>query len=233
MRYLVNRGVVIALFMCVAAWVAVLARPTIRVADMRPKVELETLVPSKFGGWAIDQSIVPIGLSPDVAAAISQVYAQTLQRTYVNGDGERVMLSLAYGADQTDSVQIHLPEGCYQGQGFAVTDKNVGRYESRLGVFPVARLVARKANRQEPITYWVVVGDEVAVDSWGMKKAKLRYAAKKQIADGMLVRVSTISADSGAGFAIQNRFLSDLLDELSKDARDRLIGASSGAFSRE
>ena len=219
------KPLVLSAFMLLAVGVATIATPTLRLADQRPKVELETMVPLTFGEWRIDPSVIPVTVSPEVQAALDKLYNQTISRTYVNGKGERVMLSLAYGADQSDNVSVHLPEGCYYGQGFSVGAKTKAILQTAFGELPVARLVATKGPRFEPITYWVVVGAEATTDTWEMKKAKLRYALRGEIADGLLVRISTLSPDAPRGYSIQREFADAMLGALSPESRSRFLGS--------
>lgn len=214
----------IGVFMLLSAGLAFVLTPKAKLADQGPRIDLETMIPKQFGEWRVDESLVPIQVSPDVQAALNKVYNQTLARTYINSQGQRVMLSIAYGADQSDSVQVHLPEGCYTGQGFAVGEKRKDQILTPFGDLPVARLLAQQGPRNEPITYWVMVGNEIARDTWEMKKIKLRYTLKGEIAEGMLVRISNITPDTSSGYALHEQFVKELLSALPPDRRVRLIG---------
>jgi EpsI family protein len=209
--------------MIVAMISAIALRPAKNLADNTPPLELEKLVPEKFGDWHID-NISHAVVSPDVQAALNKVYAQTLTRTYINANGQRIMLSIAYGKDQSDNLQIHLPEGCYQGQGFAVDQKQRGFMKTPYGDVPVVRLVAKKSLRVEPITYWITLGTQAVQDGWGMKKAKLAYAFKGVVPDGLLMRVSTIGQDIQGGYELQENFTETLLASVSPEQRERLVG---------
>ena len=113
MTPLLRTGLLIAALMFAASAAAVALRPTHKLADAGPKVDLEAMIPKQFGDWRVDDSIAPVLPAPDVQAKLDKIYNQTLARTYVNGRGQRVMLSIAYGGDQSDSMQVHLPEVCY------------------------------------------------------------------------------------------------------------------------
>ena len=221
------KHIMIGLSMLAAVGLSYALTPQAKIADQGPKLDLETLIPLQFGTWKLDQTIAPIQVSPDVQAALDKVYNQTLTRTYVNLKGERIMLSIAYGADQGDNVQIHLPEGCYKGQGFAVGDKSESAMQTLFGQIPVSKLVATMGQRNEPITYWVVVGGEVARNNWEMKKAKLKHALKGEIADGILIRVSSITPDAGRGYELQREFSESMLQAMTPEQRTRLIGSES------
>jgi len=213
----------IGLILMGTAGLAMAIKPSIKLADQYEKVDLEKIIPQEFSGWTIEKRLSPL-VSPDVQAAINKVYAQTLSRHYINAQGERIMLSIAYGRDQNDSLAIHLPEGCYAGQGFGIQNKIKTILQTAYGKIPVARLVATKGERYEPITYWVTVGENAVYDGWDMKKVKLNYAIKGLIPDGLLFRVSSLSPDADTGYALQNRFTNDLLQSLSPKQRIRLMG---------
>lgn len=225
MKLISLRHLLIGLSMLAAAGLSYALVPKAKIADQERKINLETMIPQQFGDWKVDETIVPLQVSPDLQAALDKVYNQTLTRTYVNSKDERVMLSIAYGADQSDNVQLHLPEGCYRGQGFAVSNKTETLMQTLFGQVPVAKLIASKGPRNEPITYWTVVGGEVARDFWEMKKAKLRFALKGEVADGILIRVSSITPDAQRGYEIQREFSEAMLKALTPEQRARLIGA--------
>jgi EpsI family protein len=41
----------------------------------------------------------------------------------INPQGYRIMLSIAYGKNQSDALQLHKPEICYPAQGFTLLAK--------------------------------------------------------------------------------------------------------------
>lgn len=225
MKLISFKHLMIGLTMLGAVGLSYALTPKAKIADQESRLNLETMIPQRFGDWKVDETIVPLQVSPDLQAALDKVYNQTLTRTYVNSKDDRVMLSIAYGADQSDNVQIHLPEGCYAGQGFAVSTKTESVMQTLFGQIPVAKLIASKGSRNEPITYWVVVGGQVARDSWEMKKAKLKFALKGEVADGILIRVSSITPDAQRGYEIQREFSEAMLAAIPAKYRSRLIGS--------
>lgn len=225
MKHVSLKHLMIGLAMLSAVGLTYALTPKAKVADQESRLNLETMIPQQFGDWKVDETIVPLQVSPDVQAALNKVYNQTLSRTYVNSRDERIMLSIAYGTDQSDNVQVHLPEGCYRGQGFAVSNKTESMMQTLFGKIPVAKLIATKEARYEPITYWVVVGGQVARDNWEMKKAKLKFALKGEVADGLLVRVSSVGLDAQRGYEIQREFSEAMLKALTPEQRARMIGA--------
>jgi EpsI family protein len=202
-------------------------RPTKHMADEIGVPSLETLFPKEFAGWRVDANVPVILPAPDVQALLDKIYNQVLSRSYVNGQGERIMLSVAYGGDQSDGTSAHRPEVCYPAQGFAIASNRAGLLRVGDRQIQVRRLMSSLGQRKEPITYWVVVGGEVVTTGIGQKLAQMRYGLRGVIADGMLVRVSSIDADMVHAHEIQGAFLADMGKSMTPEAAARVFGASS------
>lgn len=224
------RSLVVMALMLAAAAMAVLARPTQRLADAGPKVKLETLFPKAFGAWRLDENVPVVLPPPDQQATLDKIYSQVLARTYVNDAGERVMLSVAYGGDQSDDMQVHRPEVCYPAQGFQVTGSKPDRLEIAGRELAVTRVVTRHKTRHEPLTYWLVVGDKVPATRTQQKLAQLGYGLTGRIPDGMLVRASSIDTDPARAWALQDRFLRDMAAHLGPGSQARILGAAPAAL---
>jgi len=203
--------------------------PTRKVAAFQNQFSLEQIVPRRFGNWTVDDSVVPLKPDETQKELIAALYDQTLGRTYVNEAGQRVMLSIAYGGDQSKQLQLHLPEVCYVAQGFEMVKEQRGALATRFGEVPVKRLVARQNARNEPITYWVTIGDKAVMSGLGQKYQRFVYGLTGKIPDGMLVRVSTIGADDAAAWQVQERFVRQMLDSVPARDRTRLLGAATMA----
>lgn len=200
--------------------------PTQKVSEARANFSLEAMVPTSFGGWTVDTSVVPLTPDPTQKELIAALYDQTLSRTYVNAQGQRVMLSIAYGGDQSKQLQLHLPEVCYVAQGFDMVKDRRDELGTRFGNVPVKRLVARQNARNEPITYWITIGDKAVMSGLDQKMQRFVYGLSGRIPDGMLVRVSTIEPDDAGAYRVQDRFVNQMLDALKPDDRVRLMGAA-------
>jgi len=202
--------------------------PKQKVADFQDHFSLEQLIPARFGNWTMDNSVAPLTPDETQKELIATLYDQTLARTYVNDAGQRVMLSIAYGGDQSKQLQLHLPEVCYVAQGFDLIDERKGELFTAYGKVPVKRLIARQNVRNEPITYWVTVGDKAVMSGLGQKYQRFLYNLTGKIPDGMLVRVSTVEADAEHAYHVQERFVNQMLDALAPKGRTRLLGAATG-----
>ena len=225
MRSQVIAAAVFASLMASAVIVAAAWKPHIYAADLKPKIELEALIPKSFGDWKIDPSVIPLQPAPDLQKVLDATYDQTLARTYRNPGGQRVMLSIAYGRNQHEGMNTHRPEVCYPAQGLAITRGTVaGSLPFHNQGLPVFRLVATQGARNEPITYWLRVGDELTSFGRGHKIVALEYGVKGLIPDGILVRVSSIESNEAAAFALQERFIGDMLGAMSPAARVAVLG---------
>ena len=220
------RALVVALLMLAGSAAAGLAKPTKSLADQIGIPNLEAMLPKQFGDWRVDTSLPTILPSPDVQAQLDKIYNQVLSRTYVNKSGQRIMLSVAYGGDQSDGTSAHRPEVCYPAQGFAITSNLKTSLHMGGRELQARRLMSKLGQRNEPITYWVVVGDEVVTTGIGQKLAQMRYGLRGVVADGMLVRISSIDSDMDRGHKLQEQFASDLFNNIDQAAATRLFGSA-------
>lgn len=215
----------ICLLMVSATATAIALKPNQRMADLLPPLSLAKAIPEQFAEWRIDASIAPVSQSADVQAKLDEIYSQTLSRTYANTSGQRIMLSIAYGADQSgDGNQVHRPEFCYTAQGFQLISNIIGDLSTQYGTLPVRRLLAVQGYRNEPITYWVTVGDKATLPGIKRKLNQLAYGLTGTVPDGMLVRVSSIDTDSVNAYKLQESFIRDLLLAMAPQDRARVAG---------
>jgi EpsI family protein len=219
------KSAVVAAAMLIASGGAIALKPTEHMSRESSRTRLEELVPTQFGAWTIDRSVTPIAASPDVQAEIAKIYSETISRTYINDQGQRVMLSIAYGGEQSDALRAHKPEVCYTAQGFTVSKVVSSMLNNDALVLPIRQLEAVMGLRREPITYWMTVGDIVVRTGFEQKLAQLKYGLNGKVPDGMLVRVSSIDRDRELAYRIQDRFIVDLRLAIPASARSRFFGA--------
>ena len=203
-----------------------LLRPSIMLADELPAVDLETLVPQQFGDWHVEQLYSAPVINPQQQETLERIYSQTLSRTYVNGQGYRIMLSVAYGRNQSKSLELHSPEICYPAQGFTVLHKEPAVLVLSGHNVPGIHLETSMGARHEPLTYWNVIGDQITTNMLSKRLVDLGYSVRGRIADGILMRVSSIDADNHNAYAQQARFSNDLALAITPPFRNRFIGAA-------
>ena len=217
-------SIILGILMVSSGVLTMALTPTQRIADQQEKINLEIMIPAKFGDWQIDKSIVPLQVDAETQAKLDKIYNQTLARTYVNSQNERIMLSVAYGGDQSDNLAVHKPEVCYYVQGFEIMKILSDELATQYGKLPIKRLLAVKGNRNEPITYWVTVGDKAVLPGFDQKLQQLRYGLTGNVPDGMLVRISSINNDNNEAYQLQTVFIQNLLLAVNAKERIRLIG---------
>lgn len=209
-----------------AAYCAETLKPTVSLADIRPKVVLDQLIPAQFGGWKEVPSLRPVLPDPTLQKVIESAYTQTLARGYVNDKGQVVMLTVAYGKDQnSESTAAHRPEFCYTGQGFSIQDLGVHQAQLAGHVLTMRQLVGTRENYVEHISYWVTLDDKATLPGLGRKLAQVRFGLHGQIADGMLVRVSSASRDPHAAELAHDAFIRDLEQQIPSTFRPRFFGS--------
>jgi EpsI family protein len=206
------------------AALAVVAKPRHRIADDRAAVKLEAVFPERFGDWSVVPSAGALVRPADETGKLYGIYDQVLERVYLDRTGRAVMLSVAYGTEQSVGLQVHRPEVCYPGGGFKIS--RLERLSVPIGgqPLPVTRLLATHPGRTEPITYWTVLGDEVENDRRAFRWRQIASGLKGHILDGMLVRVSTLDTQPERAWDLQARFADDLVAAVPAALRERVVG---------
>ena len=208
-----------------ASAAAVAMVPRVGVDEMTDARPLDDLFPAAFGDWRVDPRVIPVEPPAELRKTIAESYDQTLARTYVDARGYGVMLSVAYGGRRNQGMDIHRPEICYPAQGLAVRRDTIEQtVDFDHHPLTLRRLVAGAGNRNEPISYWLVIGRSVTSFGYGHRIALLKYGLTGHVPDGMLVRVSSIDGDEPGAFQEQDAFLHDMLAALSPDFRHRILG---------
>lgn len=217
-------------------WVALMVLTALASVWMKPRLDpavqvraavpLEHLFPSTFGDWALDPSAVaPIRPAFDVARRF-QMYDQVLERTYVNKDGQRIMLSAAYGRQQSVGLQMHRPEVCYKAGGFTIDAVTEAKLLVLGAELAVTRLFAHMDGRPEPITYWRLLGEKAVDDETHFRLQTLSWTGAS-LMDGLLVRVSSIDPAVDAAWRLQARFIQEMAEAMGQAQRDRVFGKPS------
>ena len=223
MTLFIKNAVLLAL-MLLSAGLAIALRPTIILADELPPINLKTMVPTAFGNWQEQLNVSAQIVDPQQKQMLEKIYSETLTRTYVNNEGYRIMLSIAYGKNQSGDLQLHKPEICYPAQGFAVKGKQPGELDLLGKPIPATRLEANLGQRFEPITYWTVVGDQVTSSMTDKRLTEMRYAMAGRIPDGMLVRISSIDKSTDSAYAFQSEFARAMILAIAPEHRNRFAG---------
>lgn len=223
MTPLIRSFILLAAMMAAATGGATL-KPTIRLSDGQPVVNLEEVIPKEFGDWKMDTQSMSAVINPQQQALLNTLYSQTLSRTYIHKSGRRIMLSLAYGGDQSHDTQIHKPEVCYPAQGFRLLSSKKDTVQLLGSSVPVMRIITELGPRHEPVTYWIRVGDKVVRGAIEQNLARMSIAMGGHIPDGMLFRVSEISQNDEESFVLQDAFIQAILPAVNAPTRQLLVG---------
>jgi EpsI family protein len=186
--------------------------------------KLDDIVPANIGSWThVQSSGFVLPKSPGSLA--DRLYSQTLTRLYASPDRPPVMLVIAYGAVQNDLLQLHRPEVCYAAVGFTISASQRAIVELSGGAeLPVRELVARTESRTEEICYWTRIGDDLPTDGREQRWVKLRQQMRGYLADGILVRMSTLGSPDVSQFAELRRFAAEMVEAVKPADRAVLIG---------
>ena len=199
-------------------------RPTRYWADVVGKPDLERIVPAEFGDWTQSPEGASVVVDPQQQQALAALYDSTLARVYIHKrTGRLVMLSIAYGRDQSTATQAHPPEMCYGPLGFRIEGPRNDAIATDFGPIRVARLRTQRGLRHEPVSYFFRVGDAIARGSLERNLKRLSFARKGYRVDGLLLRVSEIT-DRQDAFELQDQFVRDLLNAVGPAGRRALIG---------
>ena len=223
---LVRQSQLLSLLMVAVAIAANSVRLSPPAKASRPTFVLEDVVPAGFAGWrVVDNRGVQV-VNPQAQQLLDKLYSQVLTRLYVHTDGYSMMLSAAYGDDQSGGLQAHFPELCYPAQGFAVTDRSRAAITTADGLLEVKRMEAQQGARVEPVTYWFKIGDKTltGISSFDWRVQQLRFALSGNTPDGLLFRVSSIDDQRDRAFRRQDQFVTDLLAAVGPSGRAHLVG---------
>ena len=219
-------NIIVAVALILGAAVAAQAMiPQRKLGKAPTQEELERMIPKSFGQWTYEPQVRMVE-PPGSDSLSKQIYNAELARGYRDSEGRLVMFLVAYGASQSDRLQLHRPEICYAAQGFRVDRLTTVNLDLGPGLptLPVRHMLAVRENRQEPITYWMRIGDTVATNAVERQVLKVEYGLRGYISDGALVRLSTVGLPEDQAFELQTRFLSDFLNSVDSETRRFLIG---------
>ena len=200
-------------------------KPSKYWADHTGEPDYDKLIPHQFGEW----EEVPFAnrgvVNPVQEENLKRIYSQTFARTFVHRpSGRGIMLSIAYGRDQTNDTQLHTPDQCYPSQGFRVEKREDIDLASPVGPIKAVRLVTMLGTeRKEPLTYFIRVGDAVTRGSKERNLERIKLALRGYLVDGTLFRVSEVTRRDDP-FPLQDQFINDLLKAMPANDRGYIVG---------
>lgn len=219
-----HRSLLICILVVLAAIVAYALRPSILLAEAYPRLPLAVEIPAVLQRWQKVSDDVAV-VDPTQEAVLNYLYAETFAASYRDSNNHLVMLSVAYGRDQSDGHDVHKPDLCYPSQGFSILETSPINLTVGTGYSILAQyLKTRKGNRPEPLIYWTTVGDRIYQGKLGKKRIAFEYSLKNLIPDGLVIRVSAIEENDELAKQLISDFISDWYATSSEEGRRRFFG---------
>ena len=222
MSTLSRRGILFGVLCAASFGLAEYLRPKTPL-QFTPSGSLDELVPKTFGSWTsrYDATLVT---PPSEDSLTGQLYDDLLMRRYFDAESEQeIFLLAAYGASQTDDLQLHRPESCYPAVGLPITARAPDTLAFADRQIPAVSLTSQVPGRIEDIFYWSRLGDRFPTDAGQQRSEKLDLAFAGQVPDGILVRVSTVRRREEDPTADVKAFCRQMLDAMPAEARKVLI----------
>lgn len=197
-----------------------------RSLNLLGTANLNQIIPRIFGDWhstAGGDFVVP--QTPNSLS--NRLYAKQLMRVYSSPQHMAgVMLLIAYGASQSDALQLHRPESCYPAVGLPIVYRELASLPITPGIgVPGVLLTAGAAQRVEDIAYWTRLGEYLPQSAGDQRRDRLRAAVQGYVGDGVLVRASILRHGEDAQFPVLIDFLSALVKAVTPDHRPALVGS--------
>lgn len=218
-----RRDVLLGGGLLAAAGTAAALTPRERLMLLPPGRQLEDIVPKTFAGYTTRPSSAFV-LPKTPGGLADKLYNEILTRLYTSETGLPIMVVMAYGAVQNDLLQLHRPEVCYSAVGYQISSSQPGELVLGRARLPVRELVATNDARVESISYWTRIGDDLPTDGSSQRWVKLRQQMRGYLADGILVRLSTVTEPSPAVFKALNTFGAAMVEAIRPADRAALVG---------
>jgi EpsI family protein len=220
-QVITRRKFALGLAFASVAGVAAARRPSNNV-DYLGKAKLEDVLPVRIGRWTfVSSSGLVVPPEDQLARAL---YSQLLTRTYMDPDGNGIMLLVAQSGSQSGILQIHRPEFCYTAGGYRLTPSVPHPVQLPGRELPALSISATREARTEQIVYWTRIGSHLPL-SWTQQRIAVAMDnLKGYIPDAVMVRVSTYGNDKPLALAQVDEFIRALLASVKPDIRRVLIG---------
>lgn len=185
---------------------------------------LEDVIPKKIADWDYYPS-TDFVLPKSPGSLSDRLYSQTVARLYVSPTKLPMIMVIAYGAVQNDLLQLHRPEACYSAVGFTITQSRAATVPIKgQAVLPVRQLTAVTDAREEQISYWTRIGDDLPTDGSEQRRVKLQQQMRGYLSDGILVRVSAVAGNFAEVFDQLSLFSQALVLATDPAYRQVLVG---------
>ena len=212
---------------CLAAAGAAYALSPRRHVSLLGSLKLADITPGTVGAW-LSEDVKDLAALARPGTLMAQLYEDVLQRVYRReGDQTEIMVLLAHGDTQTNDLQLHRPEECYQPFCFTIASDAVFELPLAAHVaLPARRLVAEAPGRRETIVYWARLGEFFPADASQQRVDRLRTAVAGIVADGLLARFSIVSDQPESALAQLCSFIPSFVRSVAPAHRDVFVGSN-------
>lgn len=216
--------------LALAVLLSVLLHPALQPRG--PHAKLAELVPPAFGEWQHQASqAIQVDVTPSVEnTSRDSPYDDLLSRTYINSNGDAVMVAIAYGSQQRQEVKIHRPELCYPAQGWTVKSMSATSFAAPSvagGTIPGFRLITQSQDGSyELVSYWIRIGNTFSQGGLSTRLAIIKEGLQGKMVDGILVRASQRTSDlstSTQKFELQEKLLAEMAGSIKNTPDNVLI----------
>lgn len=225
MRKPIHTSLLLGILMIGTSFISNISKPLRLMSDIYPRVSLADELPQHFTRWKKLQNNVAEVVDPSRQAVLKYLYTETLSASYSNANDGFVMLSIAYGKDQSDGHDVHKPDLCYPAQGFTIIEQHeiLLVLDKQRTIF-VKYLKTKNGSRIEPLIYWTTSGNYLYRNKLQKKVIDYKYGKRNLIPDGMILRISTIEDDPEIAMASITDFVKDWYASMPEQQRDRYFG---------
>lgn len=185
------------------------------------------IIPQSFADWNEYDAKKSLVIDPNMQANLEKIYTQTFERTFINNSGKFIMLSLSYGPDQRDGMNVHRPEFCYPAQGFEIINSQDEVLNIKQRNIPLRKLETLNGDRKEFVSYWMLMDKQPYIGSFERKLIQLKTALRGETPDGLLFRVSSIGQNASTEYDLQNQFVNALINDIEATKLKFVIGTNS------
>lgn len=218
-------SILLGILMCTVSVLAYTAKPTKLLANFAEREPLVKEMSVQIHGWREQLADTAFVVDPTQLEVLNYLYSETFSANYSDSANSSIMLSIAYGKDQSDGRDVHKPDLCYPAQGFAVIearDVQVALDDRRSIV--VRYMKTQKGQRIEPLIYWTTAGNYLYQNKLEKKLVAFKYSTHNLIPDGMVVRVSMLQKAPEADLNTLVAFVKDWYTSLPEAQRGRFFG---------
>jgi EpsI family protein len=211
---------------CLAAAGGSLALTARREVRLLQTSSIADVIPRSFGGWTSEDIGDPLALNAPGSLS-AKLYNELIVRSYIHVEkGLGITALFAYGARQTDDLQLHRPEICYPAFGYALVRNEPVSVPLAPNVsIPARRLAAQAEGRHESIIYWSRMGEFLPQSAAEQRRDRVQIAMEGIVPDGLLIRMSMGGDIPQYDWPNIQAFARDLILAAKPEQRKVLIGS--------